>query len=55
MNLSPPKFVTWIIALVLGVLGLLGQIAIPALAGIAFWLVLIGLALLLLATAITGL
>lgn len=56
MKLSPPKFATWIISLVLGAIGLLGYlVTIPVISGLAFWLVIIGLALLLLATAITGL
>ena len=51
MKLNAPKQITWIICLVLGILGLLGQLAtIPVISGIAFWLVLVGLALLLLAT-----
>ncbi len=55
MTLSAPRFVTWIIALVLGVLGLLGQFAIPALAGLVFWFLLVGLALMLVATIVKGL
>jgi hypothetical protein len=56
MDLSAPKFASWIIALVLGAVGLLGYIVtIPVISGLAFWLVLIGLAFLLLATAIKGL
>jgi hypothetical protein len=53
---NPPKNVTWWIALILGVLGLLGFIGgIAALAPMAFWLVLIGLALLLIACITRGL
>ena len=57
MKLSAPKQITWIIALILWILGVLGTVAaIPALSGaIAFWLVAAGLALLLLATSIPGL
>lgn len=56
MRMSAPKNVTWWVALVLGVLGLLGSVAaIPVISGLAFWLVLIGLALLLLATVTKGL
>ncbi len=54
MKLSAPKFVWWVVSLVLGALGLLGYLGIDVLAGFAFWLVLVGLALLLLATAIKG-
>jgi len=56
MELSQPKMITWIIALVLGVLGLLGQlVTIPVISTLAFWLVLVGLALMLVATAVKGL
>jgi 4-hydroxybenzoate polyprenyltransferase len=56
MRLSAPKVITWWVALVLAVLGLLASlVTIPVLSGIAFWLVLIAAALLLLATAIEGL
>jgi len=55
MKLSAPKFVVWVIALVLGILGLLGfLVSIPVLSTLAFWLVLIGLAILLIATALAG-
>lgn len=56
MKLSQPKVITWWIAVILGVVGILAQLeVIPGLAGIAFWLVLVGLALLVLATVIKGL
>ncbi len=56
MKLNAPKKVTWWISLVLGVLGLLGTlVSIPVISGIAFWLVVIGLALLLIATAVKNL
>jgi hypothetical protein len=56
MKLSAPKQITWIIALILGVLGLLGYlVVIPVISGLAFWLVLIGLVVLLIATAVQGL
>ena len=56
MRFNAPKNVTWYIALLLGVLGVFGTITtIPIVSGIAFWLVVIGLALLLLATAIKNL
>ena len=55
MKLSAPKFYIWIISLVLGALGFLGYlVTIPVISGLAFWLVLIGLALLLVATAVKG-
>ncbi|HSM23377.1 MAG TPA: hypothetical protein VK856_00770 [Anaerolineaceae bacterium] len=56
MKTNAPKHITWIICLVLGILGLLGQVAtIPVISGIAFWLVVIGLGLLLLATVLKDL
>lgn len=56
MKLNAPKQITWIICLVLGVLGLLGQlVSIPVISGIAFWLVVVGLVLLLLATYLKNL
>jgi len=56
MKLTPPKVITWWIGLILGVLGLLGQAGIiAALNPYAFWLALVGLALLLLATLIKNL
>lgn len=56
MKLNAPKQIIWIICLLLGVLGVLGElVTIPVVSGIAFWLVVVGLALLLLATALKNL
>ena len=56
MKLSPPKQVTWFIALALAVLALLGHTgSIGAPSTYAFWLALIAAALLLLATIVKGL
>ena len=56
MKLSAPKNVTWIIAVVLGVLGLLGTFtAIPVVSANAFWFVFIGFAILAVATFVDGL
>lgn len=56
MKLSAPKVVTWWIAILLGILGILGKVvSIPILSALAFWLVVIGLVLLALATVIKGL
>jgi hypothetical protein len=56
MKLTPPKVVTWWIALVLGALGLLGFLgAVAGLSAYAFWLVTAGLVLLLVATLIKDL
>ena len=57
MKLSAPKQITWIIALILGVAGLLIHLA--KISGInpeiGFWLVVVGWALLLIATVTRGL
>jgi len=56
MKLSPPKQITWFIALALAVLALLGQVGVvAALSQYSFWLALIAAALLLLATIVKGL
>jgi hypothetical protein len=56
MNLTAPKQVTWWIAVILGALGLLGAlITIPVLTTLSFWLVLVGLVLLAVATLVNGL
>jgi len=51
MSLSAPKQITWWIAVIVGVVGILANfITIPVLSGIAFWLVVLGFVLLALAT-----
>jgi len=56
MQLSAPKQITWWIALIVGVIGLIANfVMIPVLSGLSFWLVVVALALLLLATLIEGL
>ncbi len=51
MRLSRPKNVTWWIAVILGVLGIISQfVAIPVLSDGSFWLVAAGFVLLALAT-----
>lgn len=53
MRLTPPKNITWIIALILAVAALLGKTGvIAALAKYDFWLALIAAGLLLLATLV---
>ena len=55
MKFSAPKQVTWWIAVVIGVLGILASlVTIPVLSGFAFWLVVIGFALLAVATVVEG-
>ena len=56
MKLTPPKVITWWVALILGVLALLGYMkTIAALTPYAFWIALAGLALLLVATLVKDL
>ena len=55
MKLSAPKQITWIIAVILGVLGLLGSFDMLGMGAFAFWLVFLGFALLAVATLIEGL
>jgi hypothetical protein len=57
MKLSPPKVLSWGIALVLTVAGALGHLGIiPAAGGaVAFWLVFVAAVLLLLASMFKGL
>lgn len=56
MNLSAPKNVTWWVAVVVGVLGILGSfMAIPFVSANSFWFVGIGFVLLALATLLKGL
>jgi hypothetical protein len=47
--LSTPKTITWLVALIVGVLGIIGQLA-GLLGEFMFWLVVIGFGLLVLAT-----
>jgi len=55
MRLSAPKQVTWIIALVLGILALLGFLGVIAPLGVyAFWTMTIAWAILVLATLMDG-
>jgi hypothetical protein len=56
MKLTPPKVITWWIALILGVLALLGFMGtIAALSPYSFWLALVGLGLLLVACLVRNL
>ena len=56
MKLTPPKTITWWVAVILGVLALLGYLkTIAALTPYAFWLALAGLALLAVATLVRNL
>jgi len=56
MKLTAPKNITWWIAVILGALGLLGEVGVLAfVAGYTFWMVLAGLVLLVLATLLKDL
>lgn len=56
MKLNAPKNVTWIVAVVLGVLGILASfISIPFVSDYNFWFVTVGFVLLALATFLKGL
>jgi len=54
MRLNAPKQIVWIIALILGIVGILANLASisPITPAIGFWLVVAGLALLLIATVL---
>jgi hypothetical protein len=59
MKLNAPKMITWVVALVVGVIGILihvGSLSIVAVPfGLGFWLVVVAFVLLLLATFMKGL
>ena len=55
LKLSAPSQIVWIIALILGIVGILGFMGVvAALATYAFWLVVAGWAVLLVATIMRG-
>ena len=55
MKLSAPSQTAWIIALILGVVGVIATlVVIPTISAFAFWLVAAGWALLLIATVMRG-
>ena len=56
MKLSAPKQVTFVVAVVLAVLGILATLVqIPVLSGLALWLVVIGFVVLAAGCLVTGL
>jgi heme A synthase len=56
IRLSAPKVITWVIAVVVGAIGILAHLGtIPVLSGYAFWLVVAAFVLLVLATLLKGL
>jgi len=55
MKLNAPKQLTWVIALILLVLGLIGMlVAVPVLTAYAFWFAFVGGVLLLLGAFLKG-
>ena len=53
MKLYKPKQVTWRIALVFGLVGIVAHfVRIPVLSGLSFWLVSVGFVLLILSTVL---
>lgn len=55
MQTNAPKFIVWLIAVILGVLGILGAfIAIPVVSAYSFWLVTVGFVVLALAAVLKG-
>jgi hypothetical protein len=56
MKLNPPKNVSWLLAVLLGLAGLVSSyVSIPILSTFSFWLVVLGWLLLVLATYFKGL
>jgi hypothetical protein len=56
MKLSPPKTITYWIAVILGLLGIVGTfVALPLIGGYEFWLLALGFVLLALANLMEGL
>jgi len=58
MKMNPPRVVTWLISLIIGVVGILlhlDVIKVSFLAGYDFWLVVVGFGLLIIATLFKGL
>jgi hypothetical protein len=56
MQTNAPKQVTWIIALIIGAVGVIASlVSIPVLSGFAFWVVVLALVILLVATVVSDL
>ena len=55
MQPSAPKSIVWIIALIVGVLGIVGYfVAIPFVSAYSFWLILVGFVMLAVGTTFKG-
>lgn len=50
MKLTPPKVVTWVVALIIGVIGIIGKLGGFLSVDLSFWLVVIAFVILTLAT-----
>jgi len=55
MKLTPPKTITWLVALIAGVLGIIGYLGGFFGEDFAFWLLVIGFVLLILSTLLKDL
>ncbi len=56
MSMNAPKKTTWIVALVLGAVGIVASLVhIPVISGFAFWLLVAGFVVLAVATTVRGL
>jgi len=55
MKLNAPKQITWWIALIIGVIGIIGRlVTVPVISPYAFWLVVVAFVLLFLGTFLKG-
>ncbi|MBN1497715.1 MAG: hypothetical protein JXA07_13150 [Spirochaetes bacterium] len=55
MQTNAPKFVVWVVAVVIGCLGVLAHfVAIPVVTAYAFWFVVVGFAILAVASVVKG-
>lgn len=50
MKLTPPKVVTWVVALIIGVIGVIGKLGGFLAADLSFWFVVVAFVILVLAT-----
>lgn len=56
MTTNAPKFIVWLIAVILGVLGIVGHfVAIPIVSAYSLWLIIVGFVILALSTVLKGL
>ena len=56
MKLNAPKHLTWLIALIVGLVGVIASfVPVPVVSGLSFWVVVVAWALLVVATYVKGL